>query len=100
MSPAPRGAWPRGGPDLGSQQVELWTKAGVARPALEGQWFNDGFAGTMGELLCAIEEGREPANGARANLDSLALCFAAVASAREGRPVAPWTARRLPPQDA
>ena len=29
----------------------------------------------------AIEEDREPLNGARSNLDSLALCFAAVASA-------------------
>jgi predicted dehydrogenase len=86
------------GPNLGEQQVELWTAEGVARPRLQGQWFNDGFAGTMGELLCAIEEGREPSNGARANLESLALCFAAVASSREGRPLAPWAARRLPDQ--
>jgi hypothetical protein len=54
----------------------------------------------MGELLCAIEEGREPSNGARANLDSLALCFAALAAYREGRAVVPWEARRLPDQTA
>lgn len=86
------------GPNLGEQQVELWTKAGVARPRLEGQWFNDGFAGAMGELMRAVEEDREPSNGARANLDSLALCFAAIAAAREGRPVQPGTVRRLPDQ--
>ena len=87
------------GPNLGEQQVELWTAEGVARPRLQGQWFNDGFAGAMGELLCAVEEEREPSNGARGNLDSLALCFAAIASAREGWPVEPWTVRRLPPQE-
>lgn len=86
------------GPNLGEQRVELWTAAGVARPRLDGQWFNDGFAGAMGELMCAIEEDREPSNGARANLDSLALCFAAVTAAREGRPVGPGTVRRLPDQ--
>ena len=95
-----RGSLVSRGPNLGEQRVELWTEAGVARPALEGEWFNDGFAGTLGELLCAIEEGREPSNGAGANLDSLALCFAAIAASREGRPVAPWEARRLPDQRA
>ena len=87
------------GPDLGTQAVELWTAEGVARPVLEGAWFNDGFAGAMGELLRAAEAGREPSNGARANLASLALCFAAIQSAREGRTVAPGTVRRLPAQD-
>ena len=64
------------------QSVELHTEAGVARPELRGTWFNDGFAGTMGELLCAIEEGREPLNSARGNLFSLKLCLAAVRSSR------------------
>lgn len=86
------------GPDLGTQRVELWTAGGVGRPELTGQWFNDGFAGTMGELMCAIEDGRAPLNNARDNLDSLALCFAAVASARSGAPVVPGTVRRLPEQ--
>ena len=54
------------GPDLGHQAVELYTEAGVARPHLSGSWFNDGFAGAMGELLCAIEEEpRAPELGAR-----------------------------------
>ncbi len=75
------------GPDLGVQSVELHTEKGVARPALEGTWFNDGFAGTMGELLCAIEEGREPQNSARGNLASLRLCLAAVRSSQTGETV-------------
>ena len=72
------------GPDLGAQAVELHTEAGVARPALQGQWFNDGFAGTMGELLSAIEDDREPMNSARDNLRSIRLCRAALRSVRSG----------------
>jgi hypothetical protein len=73
------------GPDLGAQTVTLTTATGIARPVLEGKWFNDGFRGTMGELLCAIEEGREPLNAARENLFSLALAFAAVRSRIDGQ---------------
>jgi predicted dehydrogenase len=83
------------GPDLGKQAVTLTTPEGIARPVLEGRWFNDGFRGTMGELLCAIEEGREPSNGARENLDSLALAFAAVRSRITGREIEVGAARRL-----
>jgi predicted dehydrogenase len=82
-----RGTVSSRGPDLGVQSVELHTEAGVARPELEGTWFNDGFAGTMGELLCAIEEEREPMNSARGNLYSLRLCQAAVKSSRIGETV-------------
>ncbi len=74
------------GPDLGRQSVELHTEAGVARPILTGAWFNDGFAGAMGELLCAIEDGREPLNSARGNLVSLKLCLAALRSVQTGVP--------------
>ena len=69
---------------------------GVARPHLEGTWFEQGFHGAMAELLCAIEEDREPYNGARSNLESLALCFAAVESAHCSQPVVPGTVRQLP----
>ena len=75
------------GPDLGRQQVEWISAAGVARPSLEGTWFNDGFAGAMGELLSAIEDEREPDNSARGNLASLRLCHAAVRSAATGEVV-------------
>ncbi len=84
------------GPDLGNQTVELHTESGVARPLLDGQWFNDGFAGAMGELLCAIEEDREPENGAEGNLMSLANCFAALQAAATGQAQTPGTVRRRP----
>ena len=76
------------GPSLMRQRVTLHTAEGIASPELEGCWFPDGFHGAMAELLCAIEENREPLNSARANLRSLALCFAAVESAETGRPIA------------
>jgi predicted dehydrogenase len=84
------------GPTTETQRVELTTADGIARPRLKGTWFPDGFHGTMSELLCAIEEGREPTHNARNNLNSLALCFAAVASAERGEPVVPGTVRKLP----
>jgi predicted dehydrogenase len=88
-------AW-SAGPDLNTQAVGFATAEGIARPALEGSWFPDGFHGSMGELLRAVEERREPYNGARDNLESLALCFAALASADSGAAVAPGAARMLP----
>ncbi len=91
-----RGALWSTGPDLKHQKVTLATAEGQASPRLSGCWFPDGFHGTMGELLSAIEEGREPENSARNNLRSLALCFAAVASAERHRPVVPGTVRKMP----
>lgn len=84
------------GPDLGKQVVTLFTPDGKASPTLVGSWFPDGFHGTMGELLCAIEEDREPANSARNNLKSLALCYAAIASANDFQPKIPGHVRELP----
>jgi predicted dehydrogenase len=75
------------GPDLGNQQVSLYTAEGIAQPALTGNWFNDGFAGTMGALLTAIETGKEPINSARGNLAALKLSQAAIESAESGQPV-------------
>jgi predicted dehydrogenase len=84
-----------GGADLQEQTVTLTTEAGESVPKLEGTWFPDGFHGAMAELLCAIEEQREPSNSARNNLGSIALCFAAVASADRGTPVGVGTIRRV-----
>ena len=81
------------GPSLSEQTVELHTAAGRAPVPLEGTWFTNGFQGAMGELLCAIEEGRTPVHAARGNLESLALCFAALASAGRGQPVVPGEVR-------
>jgi predicted dehydrogenase len=77
------------GPSLSEQSVSLHTAAGHAQAALDGTWFTSGFQGAMGELLCAIEEKRAPIHSARSNLDSLALCFAALASADSGQPQIP-----------
>ena len=84
------------GPSFTAQTVEITTKDGRFRPVLEGRWFPDGFHGTMAELLCAIEQNRPPSISARDNLRSLALCFAAVASAERGVPVEPGSVRQLP----
>lgn len=73
------------GPICAAHDLTLRTQRGIAHPILSGTWFNDGFRGTMGELLSAIEADREPGNSARENLRSLALCFAAVKSANSGR---------------
>lgn len=84
------------GPDLLNQQVSLATEKGIATPTLKGHWFENGFHGAMAELLCAIEEDREPYHNAADNLRSLALCFAAVQSAETGQPQIPGSVRQLP----
>jgi predicted dehydrogenase len=70
-----------------AHDVTLITKRGIARPQLTGKWFDDGFRGAMGELLCAIEDDREPSNAAAESLPGLAMCFAAVQSAKCGEAV-------------
>jgi predicted dehydrogenase len=75
---------------LGNDYVELETRQGVYRYKLEGKWFPDGFAGTMGELMYAIRDNREAYNSAQHNLLSLQITLAACKSADEdGRPVKP-----------
>jgi predicted dehydrogenase len=74
------------GTGLEHQSVQYINANGVATPDLQGSWFVQGFHGTMGELLSAIEEKRSPLNNAQDNLRSLALAFAAIASANTGRP--------------
>jgi predicted dehydrogenase len=78
------------------QRLTVSLPTGDWTPKLIGQWFPDGFHGTMGELLCAIEEGRESSINAVDNLQSLELCFAAIRSAETGAAVKPGTVRKLP----
>jgi predicted dehydrogenase len=75
-------------------ELEFTNKSGTAKIPLEGQWFPDGFRGTLGEFLRSIEEDREPTISGRNNLRSLELCFAALASADTGLPVKPGQARQ------
>jgi predicted dehydrogenase len=74
----------RGSVLLGSDFVELEREGVTSRYALEGAWYPDGFAGTLGELVSAIAEDREPFNSARHNLLTLAMTFAACRSAEQG----------------
>jgi predicted dehydrogenase len=83
------------GPGNKEQSLTITTEQGDYCPPLTGSWFPDGFHGTMGELLRSIEEKRTPTIDARRNLDSLALCFAAVASAERHQPIIPGEVRRL-----
>jgi predicted dehydrogenase len=83
------------GASLTAQTVTVYTPGGWFSPRLEGTWFPDGFHGTMADLATAIAAGTEPLCNARENLNSLALCFAAVESAETHRAVVPGTARRL-----
>lgn len=87
-----KGTFRTAGAVCANDRITLTTEEGRAEVVLDGLWFDDGFAGAMGELLCAIEEDREPENSARRNLPSLELCFAAVASADSGVPVVPGSA--------
>jgi predicted dehydrogenase len=84
------------GPDGGTQEVTLNLAAGKAKPELVGKWFNDGFVGTMAELLDSATTGRQARNDAEGNLRSLKLCFAAIESADTGKPVKVGSVLRLP----
>jgi predicted dehydrogenase len=83
-----RGVLRARGPGLNDQrQIEIHTAGGAMAVSLEGHWFEQGFQGTMGELLCALEEQREPEHSASNNLGGLELCLAALKSAKTGSKV-------------
>ncbi|HCM1552947.1 TPA: Gfo/Idh/MocA family oxidoreductase [Vibrio parahaemolyticus] len=84
------------GPSLNEQAITLYTAEGSVSPNLEGMWFTDGFHGAIAELINAIEEDRTPQTNALDNLESLGVCFAAVSSAENNRPVKPSESVSLP----
>jgi predicted dehydrogenase len=59
------------------------------QPRWEEVWFPDAFQGTMAQLLCALEEGREPKISGADNLKTMALIDAGYLSAAEHRAVSP-----------
>ncbi len=59
------------------------------QPRWSEVWFPDAFQGTMAQLLCALEEGREPEISGEDNLKTMALIDAGYLSAKEGRKVSP-----------
>jgi len=56
-------------------------------PRWKEVWFPDAFVGTMAQLLCALEEGREPEISGQDNLHTMALVDACYLSVRERRAV-------------
>jgi predicted dehydrogenase len=73
-----RGTLVAHGPSLNQQLLHWHDASGSCEVPLEGCWFESGFQGTMGELLCAIEEGRSPSNSAESALRSLRFCLDAL----------------------
>jgi predicted dehydrogenase len=57
------------------------------QPRWKEVWFPDAFAGTMAQLLCALEEGREPEIGGEDNLRTMALVEACYRSAKQKKAV-------------
>jgi predicted dehydrogenase len=65
-----------------------YTRAGDPtwhQPRWDEVWFPDAFVGTMAQLLVALEDGTEPEISGRDNLETVALCEAVYAAAREHR---------------
>ena len=69
---------------LDSDRLELDNGSTRTPVSLHGAWFVDGFAAAMGELMCAVAEGREPENSAADAARSVALVLAARQSAERG----------------
>lgn len=55
--------------------------------AIHGRWFPDAFGGSMGEMMQALTEEREPQTSGRDNLNSLKIAYAAVESSNTGQAV-------------
>lgn len=57
----------------------------IAVPSLDSTDAVGGHAGIIREFVAALREGREPETVSRENIKSLAMCFAAIDSAKSGR---------------
>ena len=68
--------------DYTTTRLGSWIK-----PRWDEVWFPDAFAGTMAELLCALEDGVEPQISGQDNLRTMALVEACYRSAAEHRSV-------------
>jgi predicted dehydrogenase len=78
--------WP-GYPARVPSTLDFTTKrhAGWQSPRWSEVWFPDAFVGTMSQLLCALQDDKEPEISGRDNLETIALCAAVRAAAREHR---------------
>ncbi|MFV0428782.1 MAG: Gfo/Idh/MocA family protein [Arachnia sp.] len=68
----------------GTDEVRVETAAGERGVALHGQWFVDGFAAAMGELLSAIDADREPEHNVASVIGATLASYAARDSALAG----------------
>ena len=66
-----------------TRQSGYWFK-----PRWKEVWFPDAFAGPMAQLICAIEENREPEISGKDNLKTMALVEACYLSYKEHRAIA------------
>jgi len=64
-----------------AKEIEGEKDAPLHAPKLEGVWYPDGFAGSMGDFLQAVEKGVEPSVSGRRNLGTMALVDACYRSA-------------------
>jgi predicted dehydrogenase len=74
----------RGSVLLDSDRLERDDGRSATEVALRGAWFVDGFAATLGELMCAVAGGRQPENSAADAAASVWLALAAAESADAG----------------
>lgn len=61
------------------------TSGGWVSPRWPEVWFPDAFVGTMAQLMCAIEDHTPPEISGADNLETIALCEAIFAAARDHR---------------
>ncbi|MEJ7704453.1 MAG: Gfo/Idh/MocA family oxidoreductase [Geodermatophilaceae bacterium] len=74
----------RGSVLLDSDRLEVDHGTRRTDVPLRGAWFVDGFAAAMGELMCAVDEDREPENSAADAVRSIRVVLAARDSADRG----------------
>ena len=77
-------------PMMPPDSVEYFSELGAnawVKPILEETYPEAGFRGTMGDLMQAIADGREPICSGEDNLKTLAILFGSVKSAKEGRAI-------------
>ncbi len=65
------------------------TGRAIIQPTWQKVWFPDAFVGTMAQLLRALETGEDPEISGLDNLETIALCEAALRSGQEHRPYEP-----------
>lgn len=63
-----------------SRERDTWIS-----PRWSDVWFPDAFVGTMAQLLCAVEDGTAPEISGADNVETIALCEAVFAAAKERR---------------